>query len=361
MELSRNPKPGDAIGDGGVSDALDPSGRYQMGGPYGADPYRGGPYRSTSPHNQQDYQNRGYDYVDHFNDMRFRSRTPGPEFLRGNATDEYITRPQAARSKTPTNDGYLYGSRPSAPNNYGPTSTGLTQTSSISGTPDFIPASRYTSPPSPHGANVPYRQQERSRPPRPLSTGPEVTQSSKNFNSYALNNGHPNSMHPAHRGMHAPPISGMHGVSPSSSGGSSAAPPPRRQHATSFEHETPSSNLPGHHPSGLPNHNSWQTSEQLNRSRSPGVGAINGGFPENNEDDRYVELTVFLKRQDNGFGFRIVGGTEEGSQVSSRASHCLTHSRWENNCMWWKTSTCYRHQSICSTMQDTFPKIFQNF
>ncbi|KAI0211372.1 Membrane-associated guanylate kinase, WW and PDZ domain-containing protein 1, partial [Lamellibrachia satsuma] len=29
-----------------------------------------------------------------------------------------------------------------------------------------------------------------------------------------------------------------------------------------------------------------------------------------------VDLTVVLRRQESGFGFRIVGGTEEGSQVS---------------------------------------------
>ncbi len=29
-----------------------------------------------------------------------------------------------------------------------------------------------------------------------------------------------------------------------------------------------------------------------------------------------MELTVTLHRHDSGFGFRIVGGTEEGSQVS---------------------------------------------
>ena len=96
-------------------------------------------------------------------------------------------------------------------------------------------------------------------------------------------------------------------------GGSSVNNPPpsypRRQHATSFEHETPSSNITAHNPS-------WQN-DVLNRSRSPGVGGSSvGGYNENNEDDRFVELTVFLKRHDNGFGFRIVGGTEEGSQVS---------------------------------------------
>lgn len=29
----------------------------------------------------------------------------------------------------------------------------------------------------------------------------------------------------------------------------------------------------------------------------------------------YTEFSVILKKQDTGFGFRIVGGTEEGSQV----------------------------------------------
>ncbi len=29
-----------------------------------------------------------------------------------------------------------------------------------------------------------------------------------------------------------------------------------------------------------------------------------------------IDLTVTLHRHDSGFGFRIVGGTEEGSQVS---------------------------------------------
>ena len=34
------------------------------------------------------------------------------------------------------------------------------------------------------------------------------------------------------------------------------------------------------------------------------------------DDGNYIETTVFLKKLDNGFGFRIVGGLEEGSQVS---------------------------------------------
>ena len=35
-------------------------------------------------------------------------------------------------------------------------------------------------------------------------------------------------------------------------------------------------------------------------------------------DIEWIETLVTLVRQDTGFGFRIVGGTEEGSQVSGR-------------------------------------------
>lgn len=33
-------------------------------------------------------------------------------------------------------------------------------------------------------------------------------------------------------------------------------------------------------------------------------------------DIEWIETVVTLVRQNSGFGFRIVGGTEEGSQVS---------------------------------------------
>merc|ERR1719211_172591 len=38
--------------------------------------------------------------------------------------------------------------------------------------------------------------------------------------------------------------------------------------------------------------------------------------PERRNWEDMVEITVTLLRHDSGFGFRIVGGTEEGSQVS---------------------------------------------
>ena len=63
-----------------------------------------------------------------------------------------------------------------------------------------------------------------------------------------------------------------------------------RKESTSFEHSEP---LPG-------NLTRWPNTSR----RAPSV----------NPD--CVELTVTLHRHDSGFGFRIVGGTEEGSQVS---------------------------------------------
>ena len=60
-----------------------------------------------------------------------------------------------------------------------------------------------------------------------------------------------------------------------------------RKESTSFEHSEP---LPG-------NLTRWP----MDAGRRPG--------------ESFVELTVTLQRSDSGFGFRIVGGTEEGSQV----------------------------------------------
>ena len=62
-----------------------------------------------------------------------------------------------------------------------------------------------------------------------------------------------------------------------------------RKESTSFEHSEP---LPGN----------------LTRWPRPEPGRLHNG-------EAYVELTVTLQRHDSGFGFRIVGGTEEGSQV----------------------------------------------
>lgn len=40
-------------------------------------------------------------------------------------------------------------------------------------------------------------------------------------------------------------------------------------------------------------------------------------------DIEWIETLVTLVRQDTGFGFRIVGGTEEGSQVSYNVTYAF--------------------------------------
>ena len=58
----------------------------------------------------------------------------------------------------------------------------------------------------------------------------------------------------------------------------------------------------------------------LGAGSRPGVGpnqAVSSQpAPRPYNPTEWVEMTVTLLRQDSGVGFRIVGGTEEGSQVS---------------------------------------------
>ncbi|KAK8401754.1 hypothetical protein O3P69_001104 [Scylla paramamosain] len=72
----------------------------------------------------------------------------------------------------------------------------------------------------------------------------------------------------------------------------------RRKESTSFEYEHPA-------PVSMP--------------RFPdGRYSVNPRLPTSGSNGNlgYTEFSVVLKKQDTGFGFRIVGGTEEGSQVS---------------------------------------------
>ncbi|KAG1659665.1 Membrane-associated guanylate kinase, WW and PDZ domain-containing protein 2 [Nymphon striatum] len=68
----------------------------------------------------------------------------------------------------------------------------------------------------------------------------------------------------------------------------------RRKQSTSFEHEQPS-------PSSI---------TRIPRAERS-LYNFRGGRPF-----QYIEMLITLQRQESGFGFRIVGGTEEGSQVS---------------------------------------------
>ncbi|CAE1263838.1 AIP3 [Acanthosepion pharaonis] len=86
---------------------------------------------------------------------------------------------------------------------------------------------------------------------------------------------------------------------------------PSRQ-STSFENEEPApSNLtriPKRYPP--PSSNSFHHLPGSQSPRSP------NRFPDYDEGLRHMEMSVILRRQESGFGFRIIGGTEEGSQVS---------------------------------------------
>jgi hypothetical protein len=90
-----------------------------------------------------------------------------------------------------------------------------------------------------------------------------------------------------------------------------------RKESTSFEHSEP---LPG----GLTR---WPRPERRSAGGGGG-GQVQQGAQQQqqqqqqqpqqqlaNNPEAYVEMTVTLQRHDSGFGFRIVGGTEEGSQV----------------------------------------------
>ncbi|XP_063219492.1 membrane-associated guanylate kinase, WW and PDZ domain-containing protein 1 isoform X3 [Bacillus rossius redtenbacheri] len=91
------------------------------------------------------------------------------------------------------------------------------------------------------------------------------------------------------------------GLVPSTTGGYTMN---KKKESTSFEHEQP-------HPSNLVRYASDLRWLSINPSvhvypASPGVD--------------WVETLVTLVRQESGFGFRIVGGTEEGSQVGAMVS-----------------------------------------
>lgn len=75
----------------------------------------------------------------------------------------------------------------------------------------------------------------------------------------------------------------------------------RRKRSTSFEHE---------HPSPM---NKSENMYPVNSMYSQQGTVLRA--PMLNRGSEFVDMTVTLLRQESGFGFRIVGGTEEGSQV----------------------------------------------
>ena len=213
---------------------------------------------------------------------RFRSRTPGPEFMRSREQredEQYFAAQRGrdtARSKTPTSE--LFNKQ-----------------ASLSGTPDFIPASRYQSPPRDH----PNYDQQRSNFANKRHNSERPVNNSSDFTDGA------------------PVISQSQSYGAIAPYGNNALRSSARKQSTSFEYVEP-------RPSNL-------TRIPYLERIDAAAGAQHGDAHNRSaaEDDRFVDMTVLLQRQESGFGFRIIGGTEEGSQVrySFLQAHVLLHHR----------------------------------
>ena len=225
-----------------------------------------------SMHNMQDSRFESYNRNEAARPGQFRSRTPGPEHMQRSQGPDY--RPEPSRPKTPTASDMR--SKTPVPGLYGQVP---------GGNPDYATNSRFASGWGSAG-NGPYRSGLDSNSRTWGSSIPEhsVTPNMQRrdmLDSFGrLNSG---SVH----------------------GGAG-----RPKQSTSFESEEP---LPSNI-TRIPKRPMLQNasfSNQMTGMQSP------FHYPGSVEDNaKFLEMNVTLKRQESGFGFRIIGGTEEGSQVS---------------------------------------------
>ena len=230
----------------------------------------------------------GYGYAREAKPGQFRSRTPGPEMMaRGGAGPDY--RPEPHRPKTPT----AQDMRSKTP----------MPTSHSYGASDFRASGRYT--PNPNMEFGRYGRTTDYSRGWPDFSSPPVARRYDSFEN------------PAHNRSYGGELSRTMGPLPSSSSLSQNSPRgaghPVRQ-STSFEAEDPVpgnlTRMPKHSPQsggGFPPPTSSAGHSPRSLSRGPVDQSDGGGM---------IEFTVQLHRQESGYGFRIIGGTEEGSQVS---------------------------------------------
>jgi len=190
--------------------------------------------------------------ADQVGSVRMRSKTPGPEFMRGVKPEVgseegmmYAARP-SSRSKTPT---FESSNRLSA--------ASLRNRPPMSGTPDFIPASQYTGP-----------QDGLGYPVDPNWASVSAHQALPKMSSSSIS-------------------SALHG-SPHTDSTAGLLPMKVLNPMTSSWTDSPSSNF-----------------------SEPGRHAATRALQE----EQFYEMPIYLRRLETGFGFRIIGGTEEGSQV----------------------------------------------
>ncbi|XP_070193690.1 membrane-associated guanylate kinase, WW and PDZ domain-containing protein 1-like isoform X2 [Littorina saxatilis] len=234
----------------------------------------------------------GYGYAREAKPGQFRSRTPGPEMMARGGGDPHRPKTPTAqdmRSKTPM-----------------PTPT----YSSNNNNNDFRASGRYT--PNPNMEYGRYGRPEYSRGWPDFSSPPV----GRRFDSFE---------NPSHNRSYGGELSRTMGP-PTSLGQNSArgAGHPVRQ-STSFETEDPTpsnmTRLPKRSPQaggggvGFPPPPA--TGSAGHSPRSPSRGAVDPSRGAVDPADAgMLEFTVELHRQESGYGFRIIGGTEEGSQVS---------------------------------------------
>ena len=220
------------------------------------------PESRMDPHNRNEAARPG----------QFRSRTPGPEHMQQSRGPDF--RPEPSRPKTPTASDMR--SKTPVPGLYGQVP---------GGNPDYATNSRFTSGWGSSNSG-PYRPGLDSNARTWGNRIPEnsVTQNMQRrdmFDSFGrLNSG---SVH----------------------GGAG-----RPKQSTSFESEEPLPSNITRIPKRPPFQNST-FSNPMSGMQSPLQ------YPGSLEDNaKFIEMNVTLLRQESGFGFRIIGGTEEGSQVS---------------------------------------------
>lgn len=226
------------------------------------------------------------------NPAQFRSRTPGPELM-GRPGPEYrndVRRPktptaQDMRSKTPPVHGYAQNAD----------GNGMDYHNSR----QQYPAGSTMGPDRP-GYNRNNWQANRPELSSPQAS-PGIRRVDGSFENpgYSMQDRYPGNSNIDHpRGQN---------VTQNSFGGTGR---PTKQ-STSFENEDPSpSNITRVSKQLLPNQNSLSNHVHGNQSpRSP------SRFSDNDDTGQFIEMNVALRKQENGFGFRIIGGTEEGSQV----------------------------------------------
>ena len=203
-----------------------------------------------------------------------RSRTPGPEFLRKSSGDNELAeeRDYKLRSKTPT---------PQRQNSGGSSATNIT--------PNFVPASEY---------------QTMLRSQRLDSQRPQIQSPITDKTGFS---------HGVPSGRKLPEIPSLPmSINPAPSNYSSLS-----GSVSSFSPRTNN---------GLGDEE-YLRKNSYGNDESPGrTSVVQRGPSSSVQDGRpFIEKTIILKRHEKGFGFKIIGGTEEGSQVNYLLSECVAH------------------------------------